>query len=71
MDFSRDVLEGQESLLRVLTVPACGWSDLGTPRRVAETLTRIGHQPGSAQYSIATAHLSLAVQHSRQQYASL
>ena len=41
LDFSRDVLEGQESRLRVLTVPACGWSDLGTPRRVADTLSRI------------------------------
>jgi len=27
--------------LRVLKVPACGWSDLGTPRRVIETVQRI------------------------------
>lgn len=33
-DFSRDVLQGAEGLLRVLTVPACGWTDLGTPTRV-------------------------------------
>lgn len=33
-DFSRDVMPGMEPLLRVLTVPRCGWTDLGTPRRV-------------------------------------
>jgi mannose-1-phosphate guanylyltransferase len=41
-DFSRDVLEGSLPTLSVLTVPACGWSDLGTPRRVQETFTRYG-----------------------------
>jgi mannose-1-phosphate guanylyltransferase len=40
IDFSRDLLEGRESQLRVVRVPSCGWSDLGTPRRVAETLRR-------------------------------
>jgi mannose-1-phosphate guanylyltransferase len=38
VDFSRDVLQGQEPMLRVLTVPNCGWTDLGTPRRVARAL---------------------------------
>lgn len=38
VDFSRDVLEGQEPMLRLLTVPNCGWTDLGTPRRVARAL---------------------------------
>jgi mannose-1-phosphate guanylyltransferase len=38
IDFSRDVLEGQEAMLRVLTVAGCGWTDLGTPARVARTL---------------------------------
>jgi mannose-1-phosphate guanylyltransferase len=37
-DFSRDVLEHHEHLLRVLRMPSCGWTDLGTPKRVAETL---------------------------------
>ena len=36
VDFSRDILEGEESCLRVLTVPSCGWTDLGTPARVWE-----------------------------------
>ena len=39
-DFSRDVLEGSEDLLSVLPVPPCGWSDLGTPARVARCFER-------------------------------
>jgi mannose-1-phosphate guanylyltransferase len=38
IDFSHDVLAERGSDLRVLHVPACGWSDLGTPRRVAQTI---------------------------------
>lgn len=38
IDFSRDILPGQENYLRVLAVPRCGWSDLGTPQRVAGAL---------------------------------
>ncbi len=34
VDFSRDLLQGSESSLRLLRVPACGWSDLGTPERL-------------------------------------
>lgn len=41
MDFSRAILPGQEQYLRVLAVPKCGWSDLGTPQRVAEALRRM------------------------------
>ena len=40
-DFSRDILQRCTDSLRVLKVPACGWSDLGTPRRVIETVQRI------------------------------
>jgi mannose-1-phosphate guanylyltransferase len=40
LDFSRDILQGFESYLEVLAVPACGWSDLGTPRRIREVLHR-------------------------------
>jgi mannose-1-phosphate guanylyltransferase len=39
-DFSRDVLERVADRLGVLAVPACGWSDLGTPERVASVLAR-------------------------------
>ena len=41
LDFSRDVLEGRETQLCVVRVPPCGWSDLGTPRRVGQTLRRL------------------------------
>ena len=34
-DFSRNVLETCSDEARVLPVPWCGWSDLGTPERVA------------------------------------
>jgi mannose-1-phosphate guanylyltransferase len=37
-DFSRDVLQGSEQRLDVLEVPPCGWTDLGTPGRVADCL---------------------------------
>jgi mannose-1-phosphate guanylyltransferase len=37
-DFSRDVLERHEQILQVLRVPSCGWTDLGTPQRVEETV---------------------------------
>jgi mannose-1-phosphate guanylyltransferase len=40
LDFSREILQRSPALLRVLTVPPCGWSDLGTPRRVTEALSR-------------------------------
>jgi mannose-1-phosphate guanylyltransferase len=38
VDFSRDLLAGAESSLCVLPVGRCGWSDLGTPQRLAQTL---------------------------------
>jgi mannose-1-phosphate guanylyltransferase len=41
IDFSHHVLEGREARLRVVRVPPCGWSDLGTPKRLGETLRRL------------------------------
>jgi mannose-1-phosphate guanylyltransferase len=41
IDFSRDVLQGAAARLRVLSVPQCGWNDLGTPQRVTRTLRQI------------------------------
>lgn len=40
-DFSREVLTGQEGSLQLVSVPSCGWSDLGTPSRLARTLRRL------------------------------
>jgi mannose-1-phosphate guanylyltransferase len=37
-DFSRTILQGSEPMLRVETVPPCGWTDLGTPERVSACL---------------------------------
>ena len=41
VDFSRCIVQGAESELRLVKAPACGWSDLGTPARVAGTLQRL------------------------------
>jgi mannose-1-phosphate guanylyltransferase len=46
LDFSRDVLAlGDRRQYRVLPVGPCGWSDLGTPERVGQTLSQLsrGH----------------------------
>lgn len=40
IDFSRHIATGQESRLAVVAVPPCGWNDLGTPHRLAQTLAR-------------------------------
>jgi mannose-1-phosphate guanylyltransferase len=65
LDFSRDVLQRSPSLLRVLTVPACGWSDLGTPRRVGETVSRYRSTPDLVSSTVCgrTAFLDLAARH--------
>jgi mannose-1-phosphate guanylyltransferase len=65
LDFSRHVLQGQERCLGVLAVPDCGWSDLGTPQRVAEAVCEL-QQTGRAAPELARrsrAFLSLAAQH--------
>ena len=67
LDFSRHVLQGSETTLRVLPVPACGWSDLGTPRRVSEALRRLSPK-GTANEETAST-LNLASQHARLQLA--
>jgi len=50
-------------------VPTCGWSDLGTPKRVAEALRRIERKERSHSSLDPTAYLSLAAQHARLQMA--
>jgi mannose-1-phosphate guanylyltransferase len=63
VDFSRHVLEATTRPLRVVAVPQCGWSDLGTPERVGEAVLAGAPPPHHAlgRYS----PLSLAVQHAR------
>jgi len=45
MDFSRDVLQRASRFLSVVRVPACGWSDLGTPERLRQYLGGSPHDP--------------------------
>lgn len=73
IDFSKQVLEGAEPALRLVPVPGCGWSDLGTPGRLADTLRRHPQPgPGNAELPGAMAGLlNLAVQHARQGGAAL
>ena len=63
LDFSRSILQGQEQLLRVLPVPDCGWSDLGTPERVAQALSALPRSSReTARGAPSAAVLSLAAQ---------
>ena len=51
LDFSRDLLvRVDRRKLRVLPVAGCGWSDLGTPERLVQTLSRLppAHDTGNA-----------------------
>jgi mannose-1-phosphate guanylyltransferase len=64
VDFSGDILTGEAANLRVLPVPPCGWSDLGTPGRVAGALD--GFVPAAAATDPARPpYLSLAAQHAQ------
>jgi mannose-1-phosphate guanylyltransferase len=63
LDFSRHLLEGRESALCVVPVPACGWSDLGTPHRVGETLRRLPRQSGLGASGRPSGSINLAAQH--------
>lgn len=40
IDFSRHIVAGLEPRLALMRVPRCGWNDLGTPQRLAQTLAR-------------------------------
>ena len=65
IDFSRDILAGQLSELRVLPVRGCGWSDLGTPKRVSEALRRVPRCAELPCMRSGVGYLSLAEQHER------
>jgi len=63
--------KGKEAPLKVVPVPYCGWSDLGTPRRVADCLRRLPGDEHPPWFALAaSAYLNLAAQHARQQMAS-
>lgn len=57
-----DILQRSTDSLRVLRVPACGWSDLGTPHRVIETVRQVKSQAGgmASSHTDPSAFLNLA-----------
>jgi mannose-1-phosphate guanylyltransferase len=64
VDFSRQIVEGTAAPLHVVPVPACGWSDLGTPQRVAECLGRVAvrarrPRAPSRNFNLADAYVRL------------
>lgn len=61
LDFSRDILQRSPEMLRVMTVPACGWTDLGTPKRVVQTVSRFRSGLGATGPARAASFLDLAV----------
>lgn len=72
VDFSRAVVQQAPQTLRVITAPACGWTDLGTPRRVADTLRRLGDnaprlrtEPSPVRHMPIPGLINLAAQHAR------
>ena len=65
LDFSRGVMQNAAHRLRVITAPACGWSDLGTPQRVAETLKRFEVRDRRSTPMAMPAFINLAAQHAR------
>jgi mannose-1-phosphate guanylyltransferase len=53
VDFCRDILQSDVARLRVLIVPPCGWTDLGTPYRVNQWLERASaFPPGGANRGV-------------------
>jgi mannose-1-phosphate guanylyltransferase len=72
LDFSKDVLERHEQMLRVLRVPPCGWTDLGTPARVAETIKRLSRTPSNGLKGPRgrAAYLDLAAQRPQEMFVA-
>jgi mannose-1-phosphate guanylyltransferase len=54
IDFSREVLQGLKEELRVLVVPPCGWTDLGTETPVPAEAEAVDHCPISEGTGLST-----------------
>jgi hypothetical protein len=65
VDFSREILERNDAPLEVLAVPHCGWTDLGTPKRVVQTLRTAPWKPADHRDVAGALYLSLAAQQLR------
>lgn len=66
-DFSKEIVERATANLQVMQVPACGWSDLGTPRRVADVIGRVVTPARGSVWPIpyVQGFLDLAAQHTQ------
>jgi mannose-1-phosphate guanylyltransferase len=63
VDFSHEVLTADvRQQLRVLRVPCCGWNDLGTPARVAQTLSRLPIADTASMHGDAPINLAMNFQ---------
>lgn len=63
IDLSQDILRYHASRLRMIAVPDCGWTDLGTPSRVARALADL--QLGESNTELDGGVLDLAIQSRR------
>lgn len=72
IDFSRAIVQGAESRLRVVTAAACGWTDLGTPQRVIAALQRplAPAMPRRRTAAMTPVPINLAMQHARLQMSA-
>ncbi|MEO8467787.1 MAG: sugar phosphate nucleotidyltransferase [Gammaproteobacteria bacterium] len=62
VDFSHDIAQRYGAVFRVLRVPACAWTDLGTVQRVTKTLLG-APRPATWQAGTAGGFLNLEQQH--------
>jgi mannose-1-phosphate guanylyltransferase len=60
LDFARDVLQKHPDRLQFLAVPPCGWSDVGTPERLAEILQVLGSIWNDSAASMRSFNLATA-----------
>ena len=67
IDFSLQILQGAETKLRLIKANRCGWSDLGTPKRLGETLREFPHLDETSRDSVNSvfAPMNLSAQHAR------
>ncbi len=72
VDFSRAIIQRAADRLKIVTAPACGWSDLGTPKRVAQALQRIQPTTKSRWPAVSSepVFINLATQHAQASLAS-
>ncbi len=72
VDFSRAIVQQSCGRLKVVTAPACGWSDLGTPARVVQALRRLDAPQPARRRTPAHGYgfINLAMQHAQLSLAS-